>query len=51
MPVNGKKRGDDQKEKGATEMRIETWEFEEGPLRFNEKNDYRTLRRTLVRAL
>jgi GNAT superfamily N-acetyltransferase len=39
------------KEKGATEMRVETWEFEEGPLRFYEKNDYRTLRRTLVRAL
>jgi GNAT superfamily N-acetyltransferase len=39
------------KEKGAAEMRVETWEFEEGPLRFYEKNDYRTLRRTLVRAL
>ncbi len=39
------------REKGATEMRVETWEFEAGPLRFYEKNDYRTLRRTLVRAL
>lgn len=39
------------RERGATEMRVETWEFEEGPLRFYEKNDYRTLRRTLVRAL
>ena len=39
------------KEKGAIEMRLETWEFEEGPLRFYEKSGYRTLRRTWVREL
>ena len=38
-------------EKGATEMRVEVWEFAEGPLQFYEKNDCRTLRRTLVCAL
>lgn len=36
---------------GLAEVYVEIWEFEEGPLRFYEKNDYRTLRRTLVRAL
>ena len=39
------------KEKGATEMRLETWEFAEGPLEFYEHIGYRTLRRTLVRGL
>ncbi len=39
------------KEKGATEMRLETWEFAEGPLEFYEHRGYRTLRRTLVREL
>lgn len=39
------------KEKGATEMRLDIWEFPEGPLRFYEKLGYRTLRRTLLRKL
>lgn len=39
------------KDRGAAEMRLETWEFDEGPLPFYEKNDYQTLRRTLVRTL
>jgi GNAT superfamily N-acetyltransferase len=38
-------------EKGAAEMRVDTWEFEEGPLLFYEKCGYRTLRRTLVQEL
>lgn len=36
---------------GATELRLETWEFDQGPLGFYERQGYRTLRRTLVRAL
>jgi GNAT superfamily N-acetyltransferase len=39
------------KEMACTEMRVETWEFERGPLRFYEREHYRTLRRTLVRKL
>lgn len=39
------------REKGATEIRLDTWEFEAGPLLFYEKHRYRTLRRTLVREL
>lgn len=39
------------REKGATEMRLDAWEFEDGPLRFYERHGYRTLRRTLVREL
>ena len=39
------------REKGATEMRLDTWEFENGPLHFYERFGYRTLRRTLVRDL
>jgi ribosomal-protein-alanine N-acetyltransferase len=39
------------KEKGAAEMRLDIWEFREGPLRFYEKLGYRTLRRNLVRKL
>ncbi len=39
------------KDKGATEMRLDIWEFPEGPLRFYEKLGYRTLRRTLLRKL
>jgi GNAT superfamily N-acetyltransferase len=39
------------REQGATEVRVETWEFVEGPLGFYEKVGYRTLRRTLVREL
>jgi GNAT superfamily N-acetyltransferase len=36
---------------GATEVRVETWEFVEGPLAFYERMGYRTLRRTVVREL
>jgi GNAT superfamily N-acetyltransferase len=39
------------KERGATELRLDTWEFAEGPLEFYEHRGYRTLRRTLVREL
>jgi len=39
------------KEKGAAEMRLETWEFAEGPREFYEHIGYRTLRRTWVREL
>jgi GNAT superfamily N-acetyltransferase len=39
------------KEKGATEMRLDIWEFPEGPLRFYERTGYRTLRRKLIRRL
>ncbi|MCG8347836.1 MAG: GNAT family N-acetyltransferase [Chloroflexales bacterium] len=35
---------------GATEMRLDVWEFDTGPLRFYERVGYRTLRRTLVRS-
>ncbi|MGE5654472.1 MAG: GNAT family N-acetyltransferase, partial [Bacillota bacterium] len=36
---------------GAAEVRLETWEFPEGPQRFYEVMGYRTLRRTLVNEL
>jgi GNAT superfamily N-acetyltransferase len=39
------------KARGADEMRLDIWEFPEGPLRFYEKTGYRTLRRKLVRRL
>ena len=39
------------KEKNAAEVRLDTWEFKEGPLEFYEKRGYNTLRRTLVRRL
>ncbi len=39
------------KEKSAAEVRLNTWEFKEGPLGFYEKRGYNTLRRTLVRKL
>jgi len=39
------------REKGAAEMQLQTWEFARGPLAFYEHSGYRTLRRTLVRAL
>jgi ribosomal protein S18 acetylase RimI-like enzyme len=39
------------RENGACEMRLETWEFAAGPLRFYEDVGYHTLRRTLVRSL
>lgn len=34
--------------KGATEMRLEVWEFNQGTMRFYEKTGFRTLKRTLV---
>lgn len=37
--------------KNATEIRLDTWEFKEGPLGFYKKGGYTTLRRTLVRKL
>ncbi|MCU0492045.1 MAG: GNAT family N-acetyltransferase [Chloroflexaceae bacterium] len=36
---------------GATEIRLEVWEFSAGPLPFYERLGYHTLRRTLVRQL
>ncbi len=39
------------KEKGASEMRLDIWEFGQGPLRFYERLGFRTLRRSLVRQL
>jgi hypothetical protein len=36
---------------GATEMQLDTWEFDAGPLRFYEKTGYRTLKRVLVKAI
>lgn len=39
------------KDQGVIEMRLETWEFTEGPFHFYEKSGYRTLRRVLVREL
>lgn len=35
---------------GATQMRLTTWEFAEGPLHFYEALGYRTIRRTLALA-
>ena len=35
-------------ERGATEIRLNTWEHPEGPQAFYERVGYRTLRRTLV---
>lgn len=37
------------KDKGATEMRLDIWEFEQGPLDFYESIGYHTLRRKMVR--
>jgi GNAT superfamily N-acetyltransferase len=39
------------KSQGASEMRLETWEFPAGPLPFYEAAGYHTLRRVLVRPL
>lgn len=39
------------REQGASELRLETWEFEASPLRFYEACGYRTLRRTMVHTL
>jgi len=36
---------------GATELRLETWEFPTGPQPFYERRGYTTLRRMLVRPL
>lgn len=38
-------------ENGAEEVRLEVWEFTDGPLRFYETAGYRTLKRTLIRQL
>lgn len=37
--------------KGAEEMRLETWEFPAGPLKFYENSGYHTLKRTLIKEL
>ena len=37
--------------RGASEMRVEAWEFDNGPLPFYEALGYATLERTLVRRL
>jgi AraC-like DNA-binding protein/GNAT superfamily N-acetyltransferase len=39
------------KAQGASELHLDTWEFAQGPLGFYTEQGYRTLRRTLVRAL
>jgi GNAT superfamily N-acetyltransferase len=39
------------KQQGATEVRLDIWEFGQGPLGFYEKTGYRTLKRTMVRGL
>jgi GNAT superfamily N-acetyltransferase len=38
-------------EQGATQMRLTTWEFAEGPLHFYETLGYRTIQRTLALSL
>jgi GNAT superfamily N-acetyltransferase len=39
------------KENDASEIRLDIWEFKNGPLEFYEKRGYYTLRRTMVRKL
>jgi GNAT superfamily N-acetyltransferase len=39
------------RDRGATEMRVDIWEFDGGPLEFYERSGFRTLRRMLVRQL
>ena len=39
------------RERGATEMQVDIWEFAAGPLHFYERLGYRTLIRHLVAAL
>jgi len=39
------------KEHGATEMQLDIWEFDEGPLHFYERLGYRTLKRHMVADL
>lgn len=39
------------KEKGATEIQLDSWEFPEGPLHFYENRNYKTLKRKLVKSI
>jgi GNAT superfamily N-acetyltransferase len=39
------------KDKGAAEMRLDIWEFDQGPLHFYENIGYHTLRRKMFRNL
>jgi GNAT superfamily N-acetyltransferase len=39
------------RERGAEEMRLDIWEFDDGPLTFYEKRGYGTVRREMVRRL
>ena len=39
------------RKRAASEVRLDIWEFRDGPLGFYEKQGYRTLRRTMVRKL
>lgn len=39
------------RERDASEMRLDVWEFEAGPLKFYEDHGYHTLRRTMVQKL
>lgn len=38
-------------ERGAVELRLDTWDFSAGPLDFYQKSGYRTYRRSLVKNL
>jgi GNAT superfamily N-acetyltransferase len=37
------------RQREAEEMRLDIWEFDDGPLRFYEKRGYWTLRREMIR--
>jgi GNAT superfamily N-acetyltransferase len=39
------------RERDATQMKLDAWEFAAGPLGFYEKNGYTTLKRTLIKEL
>ncbi len=39
------------RERGAAETRLDTWEFDAGPLPFYERLGFHTLRRTLVKSI
>jgi GNAT superfamily N-acetyltransferase len=39
------------RERGATEMKTDIWEFDGGPLGFYERSGFRTLRRIMIRDL
>lgn len=39
------------RDRGASEVQLDTWEFAEGPLHFYERLGYRTLRRHMVASL